>query len=199
MNDSYTSVEPQKCDFFEKIYGVLFYPNETFEDLKQNPPIVEALGIVIAISILNPVINSSLLTTKSLGWFVFNLFGAGFGGIIKWLFFAAFIEALASVFKKGGKYKIFLTLSAFALVPWVFIGPVTLLKTGGIFASLLGILFGLAIWIWTTALTIFAAMKTYEISSGRVLLLVSIPFIAGILFFNWIIGFFSTLVQILKV
>lgn len=200
MNDINTqAAAPQKQDFFETIYGVLFYPNETFDDLKHDPPILQALGIVIAVSILNPLISSSSGPDQSLGWFVFILFNAGISGLIKWVFFAAFVEALASIFKKGGQIKVFLTLSAFALLPWIFIGPVSLLKTGGIFTSLIGIIFGLAIWLWTTVLTIFAAMKAYEISSGRILLLVSAPFIGGVIFFNWIIGFFSTLIQLLKV
>jgi len=196
MNETYTSTKHR--DFFENIYGTLFYPNDTFDELKQDPPILEALGIVVAISILTPLINMSVPTTQNIIFFIYILFTAAISGIIKWVFFAAFVEAVASIFKNGGKMKQFLTLSAFALLPWIFIGPVTLLKTGGIFASLLGILFGLAIWIWTTLLTILAAMKAYEISSGRVLLLVAIPLIGCIIFFNWIVGFFETLMQIFK-
>lgn len=198
MNDVYTNTNEKKRDFFETIYGVLFQPNETFEELKKDPPILEALGVVIVISILGPILDLSFPTAKNLPLFIFFLFNAGFFGIIKWVFFAAFVEAVAAIFKKGGKIKIFLTLSAFALVPWIFIGPVSLLKTGGLLSSLIGILFGLAIWVWTTVLTIFAAMKAYDISSGRVLLLIVIPFIGVILFFNWMAGFFKTLFQILS-
>lgn len=199
MNDVYTQTDIKNNDFFEKIYGVLFNPQETFDEIRENPNILEALCIVIAVSVLTPLLNSTILSTQSVGWFIFVLFSSGISGIIKWVFFAAFVEAVAAIFKKGGKYKIFLTLSAFALLPWIFAGPVALLKTGGIFTGLLGILFGLAIWVWTTILTIYAAMKAYEISSGRVLLLLVIPFIGGILVFNWIIGFFETLIGILKV
>ncbi|HSA06832.1 MAG TPA: Yip1 family protein [Candidatus Gastranaerophilales bacterium] len=198
MNDAYINTDIKKQDFFETIYGALFYPRQTFEEIRQNPPIIHALGIVILISVLNPIINASFLNNQNLGWFVYSLFSAGLGGIIKWVFFAAFIEALASIFRKGGNFKIFLALSAFALLPWVFIGPVTLLKSGGILTGLIGILFGIAIWVWSTVLTVFAVMKSYEISSGRVLLLISIPLIGAVIFFNWIIGFFTTLTQILK-
>ncbi len=197
MSDTYNNIEIKKYDFFENIYGTLFYPTKTFEELKQSPPILQALGIVIAISILKPLINSSFPDNSNLGWFIYGLFSAGISGIIKWVFFAAFVEALASIFKKGGNFKKFLTLSAFALIPWIFIGPVALLKTGGIFASLIGILFGLTIWIWATVLTVFAAMKAYEISSGRVLILIAVPFIGVIIFLSWVAGFFSTLFQIL--
>ena len=197
MSDTYNNIEIKKHNFLENIYGTLFYPTETFEKLKQSPPILQALGIVVTVSILNPLINSSFLDDSNLGWFIYGLFSAGVSGIIKWVFFAVFVEALASIFKKGGNFKKFLTLSAFALIPWVFIGPANLLKTGGILSSLFGILFGLTIWIWATVLTIFAVMKSYEISSGRILIFITVPFIGAIIFFSWIAGFFSTLFQIL--
>jgi len=199
MNDIYDNADAKKNDFFEDVYGVLFCPKETFGRLRQNPPIIEALAIVVAVSVLSPLINASFTDVQSLNWFVFSLFSVSFTGIIKWVFFAAFVEGLASIFKKGGKdkFKALLALSGFALLPWLFIAPVTLLKTGGILFSLLGVLAGIAIWIWTTILTIFAAMKVYDISSGRILLLLAVPFIGGIVFFNWIIGFFTTLTKLL--
>lgn len=199
MNETYNNINEKNNDFLENIYGTLFYPRETFERLKQTPPIIEALFLVVAISLIKPFIEASFFKDQNLTWFIFDLFKAGFGGIIKWLFFAAFIEGVASVFKNGGNYKTFLALSAFALIPWIFMGPVFLFKTGGILAALLGILSGIAIWIWTTILTILAIMKAYNVSSGRILLLLSIPFLGGIIFFNWMIGFFSTLFEILKV
>ncbi len=199
MNDTYTDTEHKKYDFLERIYGTLFYPRETFEELKKSPPVIEALAIVIAVSILTPLINTPPPSSQAMGWFIFTLINAGISGIIKWLFFAAFVELIAAIFKRSGHFKTFITLSGFALLPWIFIGPITLLKTGGIIAGLTGVLAGLAIWLWATILTIFAAMKTYEISSNRVLLLVIIPFLGGIIFFNWIIGFFETLIQIMKI
>ena len=198
MNEVYNA-EIKKNDLLEDIYGALFSPRETFEKLRENPPMLEALGIVIAVSVLNPLISSTLAGGQSLNWLVFNLFNAAFAGVIKWVFFAAFVEGLAAIFKKGGKerFKAFLALSGFALLPWIFLGPITLLKTGGIFFTLIGVLAGIAVWVWTTILTIFAAMKAYNISSGRILLLLAVPFIGGIIFFNWIVGFFSTLTRLL--
>lgn len=197
MNCNCENIEPKTNDFFENLYGILFQPTETLEHLKQNLQIREALVIVVAISILEPVLNASLWDGRSLNMFVFTLFNAGFMGLFKWLFLAAFIEGLASIFKKGGNFKTFLVLSAFALTPWILIGPVTLLKTGGILFKLLGILTGIAVWAWTTILTIYAAMKSYDISSGKILLLLAVPFFGGILCINWVIGFFTTLIKMM--
>lgn len=183
-------------DFLETIYGVMFYPRETFDELKQNPSVYIAMAVVSVISMLGSFLDVSFSSNAINFWFVFSLIGAVISGIIKWGFFALFVEIIACIFKKGGKFETFLTLSAFALVPWIFMGPVALLKTGGVFFAVIGILFGLIVWVWTTALTLFAIAKTYEISSERVLLLVLVPFLGVVIFFSWTIGFFATLIKI---
>jgi len=198
MENAYTAADSAKNNFLEDVYGVLFAPKEAYERLLQNLPILEALGIVVFVSLLKPLTNVSFVGQHITAGFIFSLFGAAISGIIKWVFFATFIEFVASVFRKGGRLKAFLTLTGFALLPWVFIGPVELLKSGGMLFSLIGVLFGIVIWAWTTVLTVFAAMKAYDITSGRILVLFSLPFLGGIIFINWIIGFFTTLAGILK-
>ncbi len=181
--------------FLENFYGTLFYPADTFEKLKSNPSLLTGLAIVGLVSMLNPVLRADEITPLlSVG-----LISVSFGGIIKWAFFAFFIEILACIFNRGGKIEILLALSAYALLPWIFIAPIALFKTGGLLAGLLGALAGIAVWIWTTALTVFAVMKAYDISSERVLLLIFVPLLGFIIFFDWIIGFFSTLGSIISV
>lgn len=179
----------------ENIYGTLFYPSQTFEKLRQNPALFTALAIVALISALDPLISAD---TVAVG-LAFALVWAVFTGVLKWSFLALFLEVLASIFKKGGKIEIFLTLSAFALLPWLFMGPIMLFKAGGAFTAVIGILSGVAIWIWTTILTLFAVSKAYELSSERVLLLLFIPFLGSVIVFDWAIGFFSTLTGILAI
>lgn len=181
--------------FLENFYGTLFYPSETFEKLKIDPPIFLGFAVVLAVSMLNPVLQASTITP----FLAFGLISAGFAGVIKWAFFALFVEIIASVFNRGGKIEILLALSAFALLPWLFLGPISLLKEGGVLAGLLGVLAGLGVWIWTTVLTLYAIMKAYELSSERLLLLVLIPLFGFIVFFDWIFGFFSTLGGIVAV
>jgi len=64
--------------------------------------------------------------------------------------------------------------------------------------QILGILLGLGIWLWVTILIFMAVIKTYEFSVEKALALLMIPFFGGTLAFYWIMGFFSSLVQILK-
>ncbi len=198
MNDDNNN-DLKNHGFFENVYGTLFYPGETFESLKQNPPIVQAVGIVVVISILNLFVNSVVPVTQAPAAFTISIIGQAFSGLFKWVVFAAFLELIALIFKHGGRIKIFLTLSAFALLPWIFIGPAFLLKTGGTIFSLIGIILGFVVWGWATALTVFAGMKAYDLSPRRGILLFVIPVFGGVIFFNWIIGFFSTLAQILNV
>lgn len=184
--------------FFDNFHGVLFNPSETFDNLKENPQLIQGFIIVIFVSILNTVLQFSIDSGSNAFIQGFNLINASFWGLLSWLFFASFLEIIASIFKKGGKTKIFLCLSAFALIPWIFIAPASLFKTGGLLFKVLGILIGLASWLWSTILTAYAIMKTYDISAPRVITFILIPFLGGILSFYWFFGFFATLIQIIQ-
>lgn len=187
-------------DFLEKFYGVLISPDETFDLLKKNPSILQGFFIVLAISVTSPVTAFNQFDgARSIVWFALNIITAAFTGILSWMFFASFLDILASIFKQSGRIKEFLTLSAFALIPWLFIAPAELFKTAGIIGGIFGVLLELLIWLWATILIVLAISKTYEISFSRVIVLVVTTFLGGFLAFNWIAGFFSTLIQILKV
>jgi hypothetical protein len=187
-------------DFLDNIYGTLFSPKEAFDKLIQNPPIVQGFVIVLVVSVITPLLNFEFCGgIKCLFLLALRIFSSAFAGVVSWLFFASFIEIVASVFKNAGKIKEFLTVSAFALTPWIFIAPAALLKFGGILGSIFGVLLGLGVWLWVTVLTFTAVMKTYNLSFGRTVVLLVLPFLAGFLAFNWIVGFFVTLFSILKI
>lgn len=182
-------------DFLENFYGVLFLPDAAFDKLKENPPLFQGFLIVIFVSLLNPVLHFN--QDSGIGWLIFNIFGSITSGIISWLFFASFLEILASIFKQSGKMRIFLTLSAFALIPWILRAPVELFKAAGMPGKVFSIILGLAIWFWAVYLFIMAIIKSYELSLSKALVLGATIFLAGLLAFNWIAGFFSTLFSLL--
>ncbi|OGI22881.1 MAG: hypothetical protein A2287_10310 [Candidatus Melainabacteria bacterium RIFOXYA12_FULL_32_12] len=187
-------------NFLDSFYGLLFSPDKTFDNLRENPPLFQGFLIVLFISILNPVLNFKTFDgTATLIWLSLSIFGALLFGLLSWLFFAFFLDLVASIFGQSGKIKIFLTLSAFALIPWVFLGPIELLKTAGLLADIFAIFLGLLVWLWVVVLVIKAIIKTYQLSFGKTLTLLIIPSLGGFLTFYWTIGFFSTLFQILKV
>lgn len=180
-------------EFLNNFYGALFKPDETFDNLKENPHLVQSFGIVVFVSILSPLLKISPSALQ-----IFGLINAAFWGLFSWVFFGMFLEVIAGIFKKGGKLKVFLCLSAFALLPWIFLAPANLFKAGGLLFKTVGILVGLAIWLWSTVLTASAIMKTYEISPARVVTFILIPSLGGILSLYWFFGFFSTLFQIIQ-
>ena len=183
-------------NFLDNFYGVLFNPKETFERLKNEPSLAQSAVIVFIVSILAPVLDSSINSVPDLLPLLFKVFNSAFGGFLSWLFFAAFLEIIAGIFRKGGKIKSFLCLSAFALLPWLFIAPVELFKTGGTLIKVIGILLGYLVWLWTTVLTAYAVMKTYEITPARLISFLLVPSFGFILSLCWIVGFFTTLIQI---
>jgi len=183
-------------DFLENFYGTLFNPSETFEKLKQNPKLIQSFLIVIFISALTPLLNVSITSGFAMFYSWFNLFNAPFAGLLSWLFFTFFIEIMAIVFQKGGKTKVLLCLTAFALLPWIFIAPASLLKTGGIFFKTFSILLSLTCWLWSSLLTAFAVIKTYDISPQKIIIMAIIPLCGFVICYFWIYGFFKTLIQI---
>ncbi|MFH0701914.1 MAG: Yip1 family protein [bacterium] len=187
-------------NFLENFYGILFSPNQTLEKLKQDNPLWQGVLIVLFVSILSPLLNFNLFDKVgvTVAWLSFNIIQASFAGVLSWLFFASFLDVLARVFKQPGKIKEFLVLSSFTLVPWIFLGPVELLKTAGILGQVFGIIIGLAIWLWVIILVVMAIAKAYDLKLGKVLILLTFPSLSVFVSFYWFIGFFSTLARILS-
>lgn len=184
------------------IYGTLFNPSETFKNIKeqQDPPIFAAFLVVILVSIIGCIndfnINSILaLVLSIISYVIFAL--------ISWVFIAAIIDALASVFSKTRAFDTLLVLTAFSLLPWILIGPIGLFKSFGVdgigvIGYLFAIILGIAIWIWTVLLFLFAVSKTYDLNGGKTILLALMPFLGGIIAFFWLAGFIANLISIVN-
>jgi len=184
-------------NFADNFYGVLFNPSETFDKLMENPKLIQSFVIVIFVSILSPILNIYADNSGKSAIAAFQMLNSAIWGGISWLFFVSFMEILAGIFKQNGKRKILLCLTGFALLPWIFLAPASLLKTGGILFKTIGILMGLGCWLWSTLLTAYAVVKAYNISPARAVTLILIPALGGVLAVYWIIGFFTTLLGLL--
>lgn len=185
--------------FLENFYEVLTAPKKAFDRLKENPPVFQGLFIVVFVSILNNLLNFDMSNgSVSLLWLIFSIVGAAIGGIVSWLFFAIFLEIIAYIFDRSGKFNQFLTLSGFALLPWIFLGPIELLKSAGIVGKIIGVILGLTIWVWVVSLTVLAIIKSYDLSLQKTLSLIAVLFLSSILLLFWYVGFFTTLFGILS-
>lgn len=185
-------------NFLDNFYGVLFSPDKTLNEIKERQPILQAFVIVTVISLLNVLLYSNYAGGLNIGWFGVNLFFSAFSGLISWVFFAAFFEFVANVFDRGGKFKTLLVLSAFALLPWIFLGPVELFKSADTTGNMSGVLLGLLVWFWVLVLQVIAVSKTYELKLGKTIVFIIVPLFGWFVFFNWFIGFFATLGQLVR-
>lgn len=193
MNDVIHNGVNAKSSFSENFYATVFEPSGAFEQLKANPRLGQAIGVVAIVSSLNTLLNFSPDGVLSVFLLVFSVLAAAIGGLISWVFFAGFVNLLAVIFREKGNFEEFICLSAFALLPWVFLAPIELLKSGGTVLQAFGGLLGLAVWLWTVLLMGLAVAKSYNLPYPKAFLLLAVPLIAGVIGFSWMVGFFTTL------
>ena len=185
-------------NFLNNFYGTLFTPEKTFEEIKQTKPMVTAIIIVILISVLKVFLYSEPMTSANSFLYGSNLVFASFSGIVSWLFFAGFFELIAKIFNRGSRYKTLLVLSAFAMLPWIFLGPVEIYKMIDTSGAAGGMFLGLLVFIWVISLQIYAILKTYELNIGKTVLFILIPFLGWLVFLNLIINFFNTIAHLFQ-
>ena len=190
-------------NFLSNVYGALFAPFKTFDSIveQEHPPVFEAFIIVIMVSIIGCVnFNSSqsiwILALSLISYVVF--------AIISWVFMAAVIDGLASIFSKENHFDTLLSLTALSLLPWLLMGPVSLFKSGGmeglsLIGVLIAIILGSVIWFWTLILFLLAISKTYKFSIAKVFLLAIMPFLASIIMFFWMTGLVGNLIYLISV
>lgn len=190
-------------NFLSNVYGAIFTPLKTFENIveKDQPPVFEAFIVVIMVSVIGCITMNSagsiwVLALSIISYVVF--------AVISWVFIAAVIDGLASIFSKENHFDTLLTLSAFSLLPWILMAPVSLFKSGGIegigiLGVLIALILGSLIWFWTTVLFLIAISKTYKFTAGKIVLLALMPFLASIILFFWMTGFISNIIYLISV
>lgn len=188
--------------FFESMYGTLFSPLETFDKIKleQEKPVFEAFAVLVIVSIIGCIYGYEGSSVIGLG---FTIVSCVIAAVISWVVFAGILDSLVTLLTQKRSYDTFLVLSAYSLLPWIFMGPASLFKTAGVegfgvIGFLIGIILCLLIWLWTTTLFVIAVSKAYDISLGKVLALVVMPFLGTIIVFIWSVGFISNFFSILS-
>ncbi len=186
-------------NFLDNFYGTLFTPSATFNEISKNPQILQGFMAIIFVNILKPMtdfhIQNYLRETPLL---ILKIFFSVLGALTLWILTAVLIHLAAKFFSRETKITTVLTLTGFAYFPQIFIGPIELIKSGGAAGYLLGILMGIVIQIWTVSLLFLTIIKTYNSTPARTLAFSTIPFLAGILFFNWTISFIVSLRTIFR-
>jgi len=168
--------------FLDDIYGVLFSPRATFEDLAARPP----LGIALALYALILAVGG----LASLPALEQGLSNAGLGGMLRsiagfltpiylvatiasWIIGAAVLHLLSEWLGGHGRASDFFTLGAFYRIPELFLAPLTLL-TALVWRGL-STPITLAIELWVLVLQIMALRANYRFGTGRAILVLVLP------------------------
>ena len=158
--------------FLDRLYGTLFLPQSTFEQLKTNPSFVQG-AIVIALVNTLETLRLDQISVSLIIWSVIS-------GIIGWLFFTYLLKQLADVFQRQVKLVELLTLTGFASLPWLFMAPALSLP------SQFRILVAIAVIIWFIVWQVWSASIALSIKSWKTLAIVPMAIAGGVVALIWL-------------
>lgn len=144
--------------FLDRLYGTLFLPQVTFEQLKANPSFVQA-AIVIALV--------NILETLRLDQFaIYRIIWSVISGFMGWVFFTFLLKQLASVFQKNVEMHELLTLTGFASLPWLFMAPALSLPPQFRVLAAIAVMIWFIVWqIWSASVVLgIKIWKTFAIA-----------------------------------
>lgn len=182
--------EPQ--GFLEIVYGVLFEPVKTMRRAADNPPLVTALVIVTILSLLGTLM--AMLTFSRILSQSFN--GAVLSGAlvpvgafislvfsyVKWFGYSAVLHLVADLLGGKGAVRGVFTAVGLAVLPNILLFPFQfigyLYGLGNLAVTVLLLLAGLAVEIWSSVVLVIGIREVYRLSTGRSVLVFFIPFLA---------------------
>jgi len=158
--------------FLDRLYGSLFLPQATFEQLKNHPSLVQG-AIVIALV-------NSLETIRLDQLSLWRLVSAVIGGLIGWLFFTFLLKQLAGAFQKHVQMPELLTLTGFASLPWLFMAPALSLPSQSRFLA------AIAVIIWFVVWQIWAASVALNTKIWQTLAIIPLSISGGVVALIWL-------------
>ncbi|PZO36777.1 MAG: hypothetical protein DCF19_20585 [Pseudanabaena frigida] len=168
--------------FLDRLYGTLFLPQATFEQLKANPAFPQA-AIVIALV--------NILETLRLDQFaIYRIVWSAISGIIGWVFFTFLLKQLAGVFQKQVTMLELLTLTGFASLPWIFMAPALSLPPQSRFLA------AIAVIIWFVIWQVWSASVALGIKSLKTLAIVPLAIAGGLVALIWLGNAIKLLISI---
>lgn len=188
-------------NYLDLFYSTLFHPVNTFKTLAQAAVpskrlLFYALVSVALVSAINPIISLPYLESSPVSLLI-RIPISTVLGITVWVFTALVVSVLCYVFTEKTPFRKFLVLSGLATLPWLFLGPVSLLKVGlGVAGVVSSAILGLTIWLWSVILFVLALIHSYQLSPERTLILLFMPFIAIIIGLGWMVGFIGNVQQL---
>ena len=168
--------------FLDRLYGTLFLPQVTFEQIKANPNFVQA-AIVIALV--------NILETLRLDQFaIYRIIWSVISGFIGWVFFTFLLKQLANVFQKKIEMQELLTLTGFASLPWLFMAPALSLSPQ------FRVLAAIAVLIWFIVWQVWSASVALGIKIWKTLAIVPLAIFGGLVALIWLGNTFKLILSI---
>lgn len=172
--------------FLDDLYGVLFSPRATFEDLAVRPSVGAALLLYLLILVVDavaglPGVDATLGRLPGLGQLLHGAARALLPAYliltaVGWVLSAAVLHLVAEWLGGHGRAADLFSLGAFYRVPLLFLAPLSLLAS--VTLPGLGRLFGFALALWSLVLEVLAIAANYRFGAGRAILTVLLPVVA---------------------
>lgn len=168
--------------FLDRLYGTLFLPQVTFEQLKAHPSFVQAAIVIALVNALETIRLDHLSIVR--------IVGSVIGGSIGWVFFTFLLKQLANVFQKNVEMLELLTLTGFASLPWIFMAPALSLPPQSRFLG------AIAVIIWFIVWQVWSASVALGIKSWKTLAIIPLAIAGGIVALIWLGNTINLLVSI---
>jgi hypothetical protein len=168
--------------FLDRLYGTLFLPQVTFEQLKAEPSFVQAAIVIILVNVLE--------TLRLDQFVIYRIVWSVISGVIGWVFFTFLLKQLANVFQKNVEMHELLTLTGFASLPWLFMAPALSLS------SQFRVLAAIAVLIWFVVWQIWSASVALGIKIWKTLAIVPLAIFGGLVALIWLGNTFKLILSI---
>ena len=182
-NSETNSQPPQNLGtFLDRLYGTLFLPQVTFEQLKANPSFVQAAIVIALVNILE--------TLRIDQFAIYRIIWSVISGFIGWMFFTFLLKQLANVFQKNVEMRELLTLTGFASLPWLFMAPALSLSPQ------FRVLAAIAVLIWFIVWQVWSASVALGIKLWKTLAIVPLAIFGGLVALIWLGNTFKLILSI---
>lgn len=176
-------------NIFSNFFDIIFSPTVAFNELKDLKPHKLPILIIFIVACFLSATNTNFSGFSSLiSAFSFTLVGL--------IIYSFYIDVMAKMFNLESQFSRMFTLSAFALLPWIFIAPIKLLNCDIFLLSLLSGFLTFGIYIWVIVLQVLAISRAYNTPSNCAVIAIFLPFFGFLMFIGNFTDFVRQMINI---
>ena len=176
-------------NIFSNIFDIIFSPTVAFNELKDLKPHKLPILLIFIIACFLSAANTNFNGLSSLiATFSFILIGL--------IVYSFYIDIMAKMFNLESQFSRMFTLSAFSLLPWIFIAPVKLLSCDITILAILSGFLTFGIYVWVIALQVLAISRAYNTPSNCAVIAIFLPFLGFCMFIGNFSDFIRQLINI---